>query len=215
MKHKLLLIGAGGHCKVVLDMLLEFKEYEITGIIDRKERVGDDLFGVRVIGTDSDLSKLRKKGIGHSFVSVGSIGDASLRAKLHNLAAKAGFIFPNLIHPSALVSLRADLGTGNYVAPGVIINAGARIGDGCILNTGVIIEHDCVVEDFAHISPGAILNGGVTVGGGSHIGAGSVVIQNLNIGANTIIGAGSVVTKNVRRDMVAYGNPCKERKKNV
>jgi sugar O-acyltransferase (sialic acid O-acetyltransferase NeuD family) len=215
MKHKLMLIGAGGHCKVILDLLLEFKEYEVVGIIDLKERIGGDVFGIPIVGTDSDLLKFSKKGIKYCFISVGSVGDSNLRIKLYGLARKAGFVFPNLIHPSALVSLHASLCDGNYVAPGVVINAGTRIGSNCILNTGVIIEHDCTVGDFVHLSPGSVLSGGVIVGDHSHVGTGSVVIQNLEIGENVIVGAGSVVTKNIRKDMIAYGNPCKERKKNV
>jgi len=215
MKNKLLLIGAGGHCKVILDMLLEFKEYEAAGIIDIKERVGGNVFGVPIVGIDSDLPKFAKKGIKYCFISIGSVGNANLRSKLYDYASKAGFRFPNLIHPSALVSLKASLGDGNYIAPGVIINAGTRIGNNCILNTGAIVEHDCKVGDFVHLSPGSILSGGVFVGDHSHVGTGSVVIQNLKIGSSTVIGAGSVVTKDIGKNTVAYGNPCKERKKNV
>lgn len=215
MKYKLLLIGAGGHCKVILDLLLNSQEYEVAGIIDLKERLRDNVFGVKVIGTDSDIPKFYKKGIRHCFISIGSVGNAGLRAKMYNTARRSGFIFPNLVHPSALISYRASLGEGNYIAPGAVINAGARIGNNCIINTGAIIEHDCKLGDFVHLSPGSILSGGVTVGDYSHVGTGSVIIQNLEIGANVIIGAGSVVAKNIRKNMIAYGNPCKERKKNA
>lgn len=215
MKHKLLLVGAGGHCKVIIDLLLKSKEYVAVGIIDLKERIGDNVFGIPVVGTDLDLPKFYKKGLKYCFISVGSVGDSNLRAKLYGLARKVGFTFPNLIHHSALVSLQAVLGNGNYIAPGVVINAGAQIGNNCILNTGAIIEHDCKIGNFVHLSPGSIISGGVSIGDYSHVGTGSVVIQNLEIGANVIVGAGSVVTENVRKNMIAYGNPCKERKKNA
>lgn len=215
MKHKLLLIGAGGHCKVIVDLLLVSKEFDVVGIIDLKENIGNNIFGVPVVGIDLDLPKFFKKGIRHCFVSVGSVGDPKLCVKLHDLAHKIGFIFPNLIHPLALVSSQVVLGNGNYIAPGVIINAGAKIGSNCIVNTNTIVEHDCIVGDFVHLSPGSILSGGVNIGNGSHIGTGSVIIQNVQIGEKTIIGAGSVVTKNIRKGMVAYGNPCKERKTNA
>jgi sugar O-acyltransferase (sialic acid O-acetyltransferase NeuD family) len=210
MKRKLLLIGAGGHCRVILDLLLQVKEYEIIGIIDLKERVGDKVLGVPVIGTDQDLPKFLKKGIRSCFISAGSVGDPGLRMRLHAFARKAGLTFPNLIHPSALISPRVSLGSGNYIAPGVIINVNARIGDQCIINTGAVIEHDCELGDFVHISSGAVLSGGVKVGSCSHVGTGSCVIQYLKIGAKTVIGAGSVVTKDIRGGVVAYGNPCKE-----
>jgi len=212
MKPKLLLIGAGGHCKVILDLLLKSKKYDIAGIIDLKERIGDNVFGIPVVGTDLDLAKFFKKGIKHCFISLGSVGNSKLRAKLYGLARNVGFMFPNLIHPSAIISLQATLGDGNYIAPKVVINAGAQIGNNCILNTGVIIEHDCRLGNFVHIAPGSVLSGGVSIGNNCHIGIGSLIIQNLKIGEKTIIGAGSVITKNVRSGVIAYGNPCKERR---
>lgn len=215
MKPKLLLIGAGGHCKVVLDTLIYNKEYEVSGIIDLKDSVGSRVFGVPVIGVDLDLPRLRRSGIKRCFIAVGSIGSPQPRIRLYNIAKKSGYIFPNLISPHAKVSCRAILGEGNYIAPGAIINAGAEIGNQCIINTGVIIEHDCKIGDFVHISPGSVLSGGVVVGCGSHVGTGSIIIHNVRIGAGTIIGAGSVVTKNISKDKIAYGNPCKERKKNA
>ena len=215
MKKKILLIGAGGHCKVVLDVLFSNKEYEVAGFIDLKERVGSKVCEIPVIGTDLDLPRFLKSGIKNCFIATGSIGNPKLRVNLYNTAKKIGFTFPNLISRSALVSTSAILGQGNYIAPGVIINAGTCIGNNCIINTGSIIEHDCKVGDFVHLSPGSILSGGVIIGNYSHIGTGSVVIQNLVIGENVIVGAGSVVTKDIRKGLVAYGNPCKERKANV
>ena len=176
---------------------------------------GSKVLGIPVIGTDADLSRLFKAGIRNCFIAFGSIGNPRPRAAIYHKAKKSGFEFPNLIAPSALVSPYAILGHGNYIAPGAIINAGTRLGNNCIVNTGAIIEHDCTVGDFVHLSPGAILSGGVTVADRSHLGTGSVVIQSLKIGADAIVGAGSVVTGNVRKGMIAYGNPCKERKKNV
>jgi len=215
MKRKILLIGAGGHCKVILDLLAQVKSYEAAGIIDLKERLGSEVFGTSIIGTDADLLRFFKSGIKYCFISVGSIGNSRLRIKLYNSAKRSGFLFPNLISPDAKVSSHVILGEGNYIAPGVIINAGTQIGSNSILNTGVIIEHDCKIGDFVHLSPGSILSGGVNIGNGSHIGTGSVIIQNVQIGEKTIIGSGSVVTKNIRRGVVAYGNPCKERKTNA
>ncbi|MDD5072713.1 MAG: acetyltransferase [Candidatus Omnitrophica bacterium] len=215
MKKKILLIGAGGHCKVVLDLLLSAKEYEVAGIIDVKQRIGEKVFGVPVSGSDTDLPRFSGKGVKHCFISAGSVGDTRLRVKLYNLARRSGFVFPNLVSPYALVSSRSVLGQGNFIAPGVIVNAGSRIGDNCILNTGAIVEHDCKIGDFVHLSPGALLSGGVSIGSHSHIGTGSIVIQNVKIGEMTVVGAGSVVTGDIRKGVVAYGNPCKEMKQNA
>jgi len=215
MKPKILLIGSGGHCKVVLDLLLRVKEYEVVGLIDVRKRLGAKVFGTSVIGRDADLPRFFRSGIKYCFISIGSVGDPGLRVKLYGLAKRIGFILPNLISPSALVSSRAILGEGNYIAPWAAINAGTQIGNACILNTGAIIEHDCKIGNFVHISSGAILSGGVSIGAYSHIGAGSVIIQNLRVAEETIIGAGSVVTKNIHKGKIAYGNPCKERKANA
>lgn len=215
MKRKILLAGAGGHCKVVLDLLLCLKQYEVAGIIDVEGRKGDIIFGVPVNGTDADFPRFFKKGVKICFVSIGSVGDTRLRVKVYELAKKSGFILPNLISPDALVSSRAIMGEGNFIAPGVIINAGSQIGNNCIINTGAIIEHDSKIGNFVHLSPGSVLSGGVRIGDYCHIGTGSIVIQNIEIGKDTIIGAGSIVTKNIGKCAVAYGNPCKERKRNV
>ncbi|MFA6357066.1 MAG: acetyltransferase [Candidatus Omnitrophota bacterium] len=214
MKHKILLIGAGGHCKVILDLFLQIKKYEISGILDLKENLGNKILGVSVIGTDADLPRFFKTGIKYCFISVGSVGNPRLRIKLYNFAKQSGFLFPNLISPNAQVSSHVILGEGNYIAPGVIINAGTQIGNNCILNTGAIIEHDCKIGNFVHLSPGSVLSGGVNIGDNCHVGTGSVVIQGVQIAGQTIIGAGSVVTKNILKGMIAYGNPCKERRTN-
>lgn len=215
IKKKILLVGAGGHCKVVLDLLLCSNEFEIAGIIDKKERVGKRILGVKVNGTDSDMPRFLKAGIKYCFISVGSVGDPCLRIKLYDLAKRSGFIFPNLVSPHALVSSHASLGNGNFIAPGAIVNAGSKIGDNCIVNTGAIIEHDCGIGDHVHIASGSVLSGGVSVGDHSHIGTGTFVIQCVKIGERTIIGAGSVVTKDIRKGVVAYGNPCMEIKHNA
>lgn len=212
MKHRLLLMGGGGHCGVILDHLLQEKEYQVVGILDVNESLGKEVLGVPVVGTDKDLPKLFKQGIKHCFISAGSVGNPAIRIKLHDLALRAGYQFPNVIHPSALISPRASLGQGIYVAPYAVINVNAVIGDQCIINTGAIIEHDCAIGDFVHVASGVVLSGGVKVGNFSHIGTGAQVIQYLHIGAKTVVGAGSVVTKNIRQGVVAWGNPCKERR---
>lgn len=213
-KRKILLIGAGGHCKVVIDLLLVSKEYDVIGIIDLKEKIGEKIFGIKVLGPDSDLPTFYKKGIKYCFVSLGSTGDPSLRVKLYNIAIKTGFMFPNLIHPSALISRQAKMGCGNYIAPKVVINSGAQIGNNCIINTGAIIEHDCKIGNFVNLCPGSLLSGSVNIGDYSHIGTGSIVSHGLTIGTRAIIGVGSVVVKNIPNSVVSYGNPCKERKIN-
>jgi len=211
---KLLLIGGGGHCAVVIDAIQRQGTFKIAGIIDANIPIGEKVLGVEILGSDRDLGTWHKKGIKNCFISAGSVANTALRIRLQALAKKIGYRFPNVIHPDCLVSKYASFGCGNYLAPYAIINARAEIGNNCIINTGAIIEHDCLIEDFVHVAPGATLSGGVTVRKGAHIGAGSVIIQCLTIGERTVIGAGSVVIKDIGAAVTACGNPCKKIKKN-
>lgn len=213
-KRKIILIGGGGYCKVVIDTILSENKYEIVGVTDLKEKRGEKILGISMIGTDDDIEKYFKKGVKFCFITIGSIGKPCLREKLYIKAKKIGFKFPNIIHSNSAISKYIEIGEGNYIAGGTVINAGVSIGNNCIINTGCIIDHDCKIKDFIHIAPGVVLSGGVKIGKYSHIGTGSSIIQYINIGENTIIGAGSVVVKNIPSNVVAYGNPCKRIKEN-
>lgn len=209
MNKKILLIGGGGHCKSVLDSLLKRNEYSDIGIID-KQNIGGNILDVPIMGCDNDLSTLHSKGYHYAFVTVGSIGDPSLRIKLFNMIEEIGFKIPNIIDSTAILSDHVGLESGIFVGKNVVINAGSFIGEGSIINSGSIIEHDCIINKFSHIAPGTVICGEVELGESSHIGARSVIKQQIKIGSNTIIGMGSVVIKDVGEYVVAYGNPCKE-----
>ena len=212
---EIILIGGGGHCRVIIDTILLRKEYKIAGIIDVKEKIGQEIAGIPIIDSDESIERYFKKGIKNCFVSMGSTGSTALRKKLFDTAENARFFFPNIIHPVSLVSASARLGYGNYVAPGAIINTGACIGNNCIINSGAIIEHDCHIEDFTHVASGVTLGGMVNIGKYSHIGAGSSILQGIKIGENSIVGAGSVVVDDIKDSVVACGAPCRKIKDNV
>ncbi len=211
---KILLIGAGGHCRVVLDTLFLLKNYQVTGIIDRQDKMGQNLFGVPVVGTDDKLKAFREKGIKYCFITVGSVGDPALRVALGRKVIKMGFQCPNIISPAAVVSKFAEMGTGNFVAPGVVIGPGTVLGNNCIINTGVVVDHDCRLGDYVHLAPGVTISGGVKIGDHSHVGTGACVIQGITIGTDVLIGAGSVVVGNIGNKIIAYGNPCRKVRKN-
>lgn len=210
MNKKLLLLGGGGHCRSVLDSVLAAGIYKDIGIIGKAEEVGGFVHGVPVIGCDEDLLHLFKQGYKDAFISVGSIGNSSVRVRLTMHLEALGFNIPNIIDPSAAVSNEATLGTGIFIGKNAVVNIGAVIGKGVIINTSAVIEHDCVLEDFVHAAPGCILCGDVHVGSNTHIGAGCVVRQQIVIGADSIIGMGSVVLHDIAGSTVAYGNPCRE-----
>jgi len=210
MNKKILLIGGGGHCKSVLDSLLDLDEYDDIGIIDTKENVGKAVLGTPILGYDRDLPSLYKDGYHYAFVAVGSIGNPSVRIRLFNTLCEMGFIIPNIVDASAKVSKHSQIDKGVFIGKHVVVNAGAVIGQGAIINSGAIVEHDCEIGEFVHIAPGTVLCGGVKIGRHSHIGTNSTVKQGIHIGSNCLIGMGSVVTKKIRDNVIAYGNPCRD-----
>lgn len=215
MKEKLILIGGGGHCRVILDTLNKINKYKLIGIIDLGVKIGMSIYDIPIVGTDNDLPKIFRNGVRNCFISIGSTGNPKERVKIYKITKNIGYNHPNIISPDSIISPRAVLGSGNFIGPGVIINSGARIGNNCIINTGAIVEHDCIISDFVHLSPGATLSGTANIGKNTHIGTASVIIQKIKVGDNCMIGAGSVVTKDIKDGVFAYGNPCKKRKSNL
>ena len=210
-KKKLLLIGGGGHCRVVLDSVINgalYDElgYDELGIVDY---VQHSYFGVSVIGTDEDIPELIKDGWTHAMITVGSIGTDERRRKLYELAKKNGLIIATVIDPTAVVASDVMVKEGSYVGKRAILNSGTTVGLCSIINTGAIVEHECQIGEFAHVSPGSILCGQVEIGKGTHVGAGSVVKQQIRIGEHSMIGAGSVVVDDIPERVCAFGNPCR------
>lgn len=204
---KILLVGGGGHCKSVMDSILSNNEYTRIGIVEKNSFSNYD--SDVIVGTDDDLEELFYKGWHYAFVTVGSIGNTSLRRKLAHLLLDIGFEIPSIIDSTAIVSCSAIVGAGAYVGKRALLNAGCTIGEFSIINSGAIIEHDSVIGDFSHVSPGVTLCGNVIAGDDTHLGAGAVVRQGIRIGNRSLIGIGSVVVSNIPDNVIAYGNPCK------
>jgi UDP-perosamine 4-acetyltransferase len=204
--------GAGGHAKVVIEILRSRGDHEIVGLLDtRRELWGTTVLGVEVIGDDSLMVELKQRGIEHAFVGVGTVGDTRPRQQLYEKVAGFGFEIVAAIHANAIVSPTAKIGVGPTIMAGAIVNASALIGDNVIVNTGAIVEHDCEIGDHTHIATGARLAGGVSVGPGSHIGIGAVVRERIRIGNGVIVGAGSVVIRDVQDGETVIGVPARSR----
>jgi sugar O-acyltransferase (sialic acid O-acetyltransferase NeuD family) len=184
------LYGAGGHAKVILDILLD-NRVPVEGLYDDDPSV-NELLGYRV----SRPGDVR----GPLIVSVGS------NALRKRVAGSLAVSFGTAIHSSAILSGRVTIGEGTVVMQGAIVQSCAVIGCHCILNTGSSIDHDCRVEDHVHVSPRVTLCGNVFVGEGSWIGAGSTVLPGVKIGRWSVIGAGSVVTRDIPDRVLAFGN---------
>jgi sugar O-acyltransferase (sialic acid O-acetyltransferase NeuD family) len=201
-------LGAGGHARVVIDIVRSMGEYEIVGLIDRDPaKHGHTVEGVRVIGTEDLLPELHRKGITRFFVGVGGIGDNVVRATLFNRVCEMGFVPICAVHARAVVATSAIIGEGSVVMAGAVLNPGAIVGADAIVNTGAIIDHDCRIGDHVHIAPGVTLSGNVSVGAYSHIGTGASVKQGITIGANTVVGAGAVVVSDLPDNVTAMGVP--------
>ena len=189
---EIILIGGGGHCKSVIDVIEQEGKFQIIGIVDKPELLGVKVLGYPVIGNDSDLADLSKK-YRYALVTVGQIKSSSLRVRLFKLAIKVGLTMPNIISPRAYVSKHAMVGQGTVIMHDVLVNANAKIGENCIINSKALIEHDAIIEDFCHIATNAVINGAAIVRQGSFLGSGVITKQGINVEKNSFIKAGSLL----------------------
>ena len=189
---EIILIGGGGHCISVIDVIEQEGQFLIIGIVDKPELIGTDVLGYPVIGSDADLESLAKIYT-YALVTVGQIRSPEARMKLFDLAKKAGFSLPRIISSRAYVSNHTSIGNGTVVMHDAFINAGTSIGDNCIINSKALIEHDCKVSNHCHISTNAVINGGVTIEEGCFIGSGATTNNSITIKKNSFIKAGSIV----------------------
>lgn len=209
-KVQVLGLGAGGHAKVVIEILRLMEDVEVVALLDSNDTLWrSHVLGVPVLGGDDLLPDLYGKGIRTFFVGVGATGDMGPRRRLYRSTRAHGFDAITAIHPTAVISRTAQIGVGGTVMAGAIINAGAQIGEDVIVNSGALVEHDCVIGDHVHIAPGAKLASGVLVGDGSHIGLGAAIIQGKRIGRNAVVGAGAVVVRDIPDDVVVTGVPAR------
>lgn len=204
-----ILIGSGGHARVLVEAIGSTREHHIVGAIDLPERVGLDVDGVEVIGTDEDLPALRDRGVTAAVLAIGSVGDSSLRQRFGERLRTLGYALPPVVHLMSHVADNARLGDGAFVAAGAVVGAAATIGEFAIINTGAIVDHECDIGPYVHVAPGCALSGSVRVGAGTHLGTGCSVIHCVNIGHDALVGAGAVVVDDLPDRVVAYGSPCR------
>jgi len=188
---EILLIGGGGHCKSVIDIIEEEGIFHIVGIIDQPKLLGKETLKYKIIGNDADLASLAKK-YKYALITVGQVSSPKLRIKLFNLVKKAGFSLPSIVSPRAYVSSYASVGEGTVIMHDAVVNASASVEENCIINTKAIIEHDVVIRKHCHISTAAIINGEVSIGEGTFVGSNSTTKEGIIIKENSFIKAGSV-----------------------
>lgn len=202
MMSSLLIIGGGGHARVLADAALAMRRWEPIAFVDDRPEVSILLTLARV-GASADLERLARD---YAAAAVG-IGDARARLEFLDRCRDLGFALPQIVHPSAVVSPFASLGDGTVVFAQAAVNAGAVLQRGCIVNTGATVDHDCEVGEGVHVCPGTHLAGGVVVGPRAWIGIGASVKQGIRIGSDATVGAGAAVVSNVEARTTVVGVP--------
>ena len=205
----IILIGGGGHCLSAIDVIESNNQFEIKGILDVSEKVGQDILDYPIIGTDDQIPELISE-TPNFLITVGQIRNSNTRQKIFQKVINAKGKLPVINSGLAYISKHAQIEEGTIVMHGVIINAGATIGMACIINSKALIEHEAVVGDFTHISTGSILNGQVTVGSNCFIGSNTVVANNITICNDVVIAAGSQVLKSINQPGIYIGNPLRK-----
>jgi sugar O-acyltransferase (sialic acid O-acetyltransferase NeuD family) len=210
MKPSCVILGGGGHARVLVDSLQRADAVHVRGILDsNRDLWGTACLGVSILGGDDMLADLVSDGISLFTVGVGGVGSNDSRQRLFELGLTHQLRPLTLIHPSATCSRWATLGPGCQLLPGSIVNAGAELGVNVIVNSGAIVEHDCRLGDHVHVATGARLSGTVRVGNRAHVGAGAVIRQSINVAEDAVIGAGAVVVRDVGAGQVVVGNPAR------
>lgn len=205
----IIVIGGGGHSRVLIDSLL-LQSRQILGFTDMEPKVQLTSFrGVSCLGDDQlvlnyDPSEIRLVN------ALGSIGSTELRKRIYENFKSKGYSFTSVIHPSAVVASDVILGEGIQVMAGAIIQTSSQIGNNSIINTRSSVDHDCVVGSHVHVAPGVTLSGGIKVGDGVHIGSGATIIQQVSLHECSVIGAGAVVISDVPAHRTYVGVPAKE-----
>ncbi len=196
-------LGAGGHAKVVIEALRAAGRYHVVGCI---APAGSIVLDVPVLGSDDMLPELRARGLGHAIVAMGS---NDRRLALGERLLAMGFDLATAIHPAANISPSARIGRGVAVLTGAVINAEAEIGDHAIVNTLAVVEHGCIIGEAAHVAPRAALGGDAVLGRLSLLGIGASVVPGRRIGNQVVVGAGAAVTGNLGDRVTAVGVPAR------
>lgn len=200
---RVVIVGAGGHAKVIIDLLQARGGVQLAGCVSRES---GEVLGLPWLGDDDALPQILASGLRQAFVA---IGDNRLRAELIRRLAGLGFSLVNAISPQAIVSSRTMLGTGVAIMPGAIVNVDSIVEDGAIINTAAHLDHDCRIGACAHIGPGSKLAGNVTIGEGAFLGVGTCVIPRRSVGAWSMVGAGAVVVRDIPSHVTAVGVPAR------
>lgn len=206
---RVVVIGASGHAKVVVDALEQAGEHEVVGFLDANRAAGSTWYGLPVLGSDADLERLCDEH--HIDAGIVGVGDNAARGRIAaRITSELGrFRFVNAVHPSARLARGAELGAGVLVVAGAIVGPDTTLGDHAVVYTGASIDHDSRLGRCASLAPRAVAGGGVTIGDHTAVSIGATVLHGRTIGAHTVVGAGSLVVDDLPDHVVAYGSPAR------
>jgi len=205
----LIVIGAGGHAKVLVDALLR-TGLSPVGLVDRDPSlVGREVLGVAVLGGEDVLQRYTPGDV-RLVNAVGSVQSMQARKAVYDHFRSQGYEFASVLHPCAVISEYAVLQPGVQILAGAVVGPGAVIGENSIINTNACVDHDCRIGAHVHIAPGATLSGGVSVGDATHVGVGACVIQGVQIGRKSLVAAGAAVVHDVPAGGRVQGVPARD-----
>lgn len=201
----LVIIGAGGHGRVVADCAQQVNTYKEIIFLDDSYKETVTSGDWKIVGLSEDFHQ----HIGHADFIVG-IGNNLIRAKITKKLLQANANVVSLIHPTASISPKVSVDNGVVIFANAVVNIGSHISEGCIINTGATVDHDCKLKPYVHVSPGVNIAGGVTIEQYSWLGIGSAVIEYLTVAKNTQIGAGAVVINSTQANSLYLGVPAQK-----
>lgn len=201
----LIIIGGGGHAKVLASTLL-LQRRIVLGFVDLRPM--PSLLGIAQLG-DDDAVFLQAPDKVRLVNGVGSIDSTDLRRAVYERFRERQYSFETIIHPSAIIAPEVEIEDGAQVMAGAVVQPGSSLGANVIINTGARVDHDCLIDSHAHVAPGVTVSGYVHIGEGAHIGTGASLIQGVNVGAASIVGAGAVVVDDVPAGLTVVGVPAR------
>lgn len=208
MSKPLIVIGAGGHAKVVIGALLRAGRVPLGALDADPAKCGTSVLGVPVLGGDEVLDHYTPDAV-DLVNGIGSVGVPVVRRRVQETLAGRGYFFAPVIDPAAIIGAECEIQAGAQVLARAVVQPGCRLGTGCIVNSGAVVDHDCRIGDFVHIAPGAALSGEVGVADDAHVGTGAAVIQGIRIGAGALVAAGAVVVADVAPGLRVGGVPAR------
>lgn len=206
-KPRIVVLGAGGHARSIIDAIESSGVYDIVGLVAPKGESGYRKY--EIIGSDFDLKSIFARNVKHAAMGLGFLGNSDLRERLYQNCLDIGFDFPAIVDPTAVIAMDAQIQDGAFVGKLAVVNSAACIEPMSIVNTGALVDHDSVIGRYSHLAPGSVVCGNVRIAPSVFIGAGSTVINDISIGEHALIGAGSVVLKNLPPHSKVAGNPAR------